>query len=67
MPETISSEHTLSVLHSFYKQNAGDEATTDIILNIGVELLDVSQDELLDEFEDMGSEWKPCHTTTTFF
>ena len=41
-------EDVANVIQSFYLFNDGDESTTDLILNIGAELLDISQDEMLD-------------------
>lgn len=49
MLEQISSEHILSVIATFYNVNCGDDATTDIILNIGSEILDISPDTILEK------------------
>lgn len=40
-------EDVIHVVGSFYRCNEGDESSTNLILNIGAELLDVSADELL--------------------
>lgn len=37
----------VGAVRDFYKDNDGDEATTDIILNLGSEILGCSVDELL--------------------
>lgn len=41
----------IRVLEAFYEINEGDEATTDMILAIGCEILDVSQDKMLEIFD----------------
>ena len=40
-------EDVMNVIQSFYMCNDGDEATVDLVLSIGAELLDVSPDEML--------------------
>ena len=48
----VDAEDVIAVIKQFYLLNEADEATTDIILAIGSELLNVSADrmlELLDE------------------
>lgn len=37
-----------NVIQSFYLCNKGDEATTDLLLTVGAELLDVSTDKMLE-------------------
>ena len=44
-------EDVANVIHSFYLINKGDEATTDLLLNIGAELLDISPDKMLEVIE----------------
>lgn len=48
------------VLEAFYEINEGDEATTDMILAIGCEILDVSQDKMLEVFDNFkeGNEYE---------
>ena len=46
MNELIFPEDVLNVIESFLECNAGDEATINLILAIGAELLDVSVDTL---------------------
>ena len=41
-------EDVANVVQSFLMCNKGDEATEDLILSIGAELLDISQDEMLE-------------------
>lgn len=48
MNTLIFPEDVANVIQVFYKENEGDEATTDIILAIGAELLDVSMDTMFE-------------------
>ena len=41
-------EDVANVVQSFLICNKGDEATEDLILSIGAELLDISQDAMLE-------------------
>lgn len=41
-------EDVANVVQSFLMCNKGDEATEDLILSIGAELLDISQDSMLE-------------------
>lgn len=41
-------EDVANVVQSFLLCNKGDEATEDLILNIGAELLDISPDKMLE-------------------
>lgn len=45
----IEPKDIIAVIQSFLDCNAGDEATEDIIINIGCEILDISQDEMLEK------------------
>lgn len=45
----VPEEQIFSVIREFYKNNEGDESTTDLILAIGAELLNLSKDQLLEE------------------
>ena len=40
-----------NVIQSFFMCNEGDEATTDIILAIGAELLDISAEEMYERIK----------------
>lgn len=40
-------EDVANVIQSFYLCNKGDEATTDLLLTVGAELLDISPDKML--------------------
>lgn len=51
MLPNISTEHILEVLHEFYHLNSGDDSTQSIILAIGAEICDVSEDTLLEHLE----------------
>lgn len=48
MNMTIFPEDVTNVVQSFCMSNAGDEATQALILSIGAELLDISQDKMLE-------------------
>lgn len=48
MNTMISSEYVANVIQSFYLCNDGDEATTDLILAIGSELLDIPPDKMME-------------------
>lgn len=41
-------EDVANVIQSFYLFNKGDEATTDLLLAVGAELLDISPDKMLE-------------------
>lgn len=41
-------EDVANVIQSFYLCNKGDEATTDLLLAVGAELLDISPDKMLE-------------------
>ena len=45
----VSEEHILTAIKQFYKENKGNEPATDLILAIGAELLDKSQDKILEQ------------------
>ena len=49
MNNPITSEDVLGVIKQFYLLNEADEATTDIILAIGAEILGISQDTVLEK------------------
>ena len=42
------SEDVANVIQSFYLCNKGDEATTDLLLTVGAEPLDISPDKMLE-------------------
>lgn len=48
MNQILLPEDVIHAVDSFYQCNKGDESSTNLILNIGAELLDISPDELLD-------------------
>ena len=48
MNKTVDAESIVSVIGTFLDLNAGDEATEELIINIGSELLNVSQDKMLE-------------------
>lgn len=48
MNMTIFPEDVTNVVQSFCMANAGDEATQALVLSIGAELLDISQDKMLE-------------------
>ena len=62
-------EDVANVIQSFYLCNKGDEATTDLLLTVGAELLDVSPDKMLEMITE-GFWWaspnaenhQRCHT-----
>lgn len=48
MNTIIFPEDVANVIQSFYLCNEGDDATVDLILAIGAELLDISSDTMLE-------------------
>lgn len=48
MTHTLTGAEVLSVLKHFMAANEGDEATESLIISIGAEILDVSQDRMLE-------------------
>lgn len=63
MNQLIFPEDVANVIQSFYILNAGDEATENLILAIGAELLDVSEDTMIEVIKDVNKiknikEWK---------
>lgn len=44
----IFPEDVANVIQSFCACNKGDEATTDLLLTVGAELLDISPDKMLE-------------------
>ena len=48
MTHTLTGAEVLCVLKHFITANKGDEATECLIISIGAELLDVSQDRMLE-------------------
>lgn len=54
MNEFIFPEDVTEVIGSFLRRNKGDDATEALILSIGAELLDVSQDKLLEMLDEEG-------------
>lgn len=62
-------EDVANVIQSFYLCNKGDEATTDLLLAVGAELLDISPDKMLEMITE-GFWWadpnaenlQRCHT-----
>lgn len=56
MNEVIYPEDVIAVILSFLDVNKGDEATESLILAIGSELLDVSQDMMI-EILEVGRRW----------
>ena len=53
MNQLIFPEDVANVIQSFYILNAGDEATENLILAIGAELLDVSEDTMIEVIKDV--------------
>ena len=51
MSNIIFSDDVLEVVRSFMSVNSRDESACDLILAMGVELLDISPDELLEMIE----------------
>lgn len=51
MNKIVSSEDIIEVIKNFLSYNEGDEATEDLILAIGAEMLGVSSDKLLEIME----------------
>lgn len=47
MNQILLPEDVVHVMDSFCRCNEGDESSTNLILNIGAELLDISPDKLL--------------------
>ena len=52
MNRMITSEDVVAVMKSFLAWNEGDEATECLILSIGAELLDVSEETLIEIIEN---------------
>lgn len=52
MNEYLSPNNVVEVINSFLAVNKGDEASENLILAIGAELLDVSEDMLMEMIED---------------
>ena len=52
MNEIIMPEDVIMVIKSFLSCNSGDEATECLILSIGAELLDVSEEALMKMIEN---------------
>ena len=48
MNTMIFPEDVANVIQSFCACNKGDEATTDLLLTVGAELLDISPDKMLE-------------------
>jgi hypothetical protein len=48
----IEPEDVVAVIKSFLDYNAGDEATECLILSIGTELLDISEETLMQMIEE---------------
>ena len=48
MNEVITNEDVFAVMKTFCELNRGDEATEDLILSIGAELLGISVDRMCD-------------------
>lgn len=48
MNELIFPEDVANVVQTFYLINEGDEASANLILGIGAQLLDVSEDRMLE-------------------
>ena len=44
----IPQEDVVNVIRHFFRINAGDESTSELILCIGVELLDISIDNMME-------------------
>jgi len=51
MNTIIFPEDVDNVIKSFFMCNEGDEATTDLILAIGAEFLDISSDEMYERIK----------------
>ena len=52
MNEVIYWEDVVETIKSYFKCNDGDEATQDLIISIGAEILNVSWDTLNDMMHD---------------
>lgn len=52
MNNIINAESAVSVIGTFLKHNSGDESTEELIISIGCELLDVSQDRLIEMIDE---------------
>lgn len=48
MNHIVNGDGVISVIGTFLDCNEGDEATEQLIINIGCELLDISQDKLIE-------------------
>lgn len=48
MKDYIKTKNVVAVIQAFLGCNAGDEATEALIINIGCEILGISQDEMLE-------------------
>ena len=55
MTHTLTGAEVLCVLKHFMAANAGDEATETLIISIGAEILDVSQDCMMELLHPMTS------------
>jgi hypothetical protein len=49
----IEPEDVIAVIKSFYDINKGDEATTNLILAIGAELLDISSNTMMEKISEI--------------
>lgn len=52
MNNWIEPVNVIEVVKFFCGANKGDDATTDLIISIGAELLDVSQDRIIEMMEE---------------
>ena len=59
-------EDVANVIQSFYLCNKGDEATTDLLLTVGAELLDISSDKMLEMITEGPSRRKAKTAASTF-
>ena len=56
MNQIITPEDVIAVMKTFLAYNEGDEATECLILSIGAELLDVSEETLMEMIENKTEE-----------
>lgn len=48
MVQLIDSEYIIETIRDFLRWNEGDEATETLLINLGCQLLDMSQDKFLE-------------------
>lgn len=47
IPNLIETGHVINVISNYIDANAGDDDTTDILVSMGADILDVSEDRFL--------------------